>query len=332
MTEQEAREFVKSVTGKKLKLVSKFDKMDNFVFIPDGKLIEGRPIPSMNLMYGLSNYLDSGDMHMNDYWHIREGFNEDEDGEKWVLVEEAIKEDVPELTREEVKQFVQSVKGIPLIRKGGDPAYIFIPNGKIIAGNYMDGITIEENREVRDYWNVRNGFQPDKDGIYWEAIPYATSINEVKESIKDNSVDVFEDLTRDHLYKPEFSSIKESDIEKDPVIIFQECRYDPSIIIRNTYEKQEMSNYSMIDGLQKLVDLAELNEVYRQDPLYQEFTNKQNKVKAAIQFVKMVTDQDVTEFQLKSKIERICIEFATGKHQKYQVQVIKLANIYEELV
>ena len=331
MTEQEAREFVKSVTGKKLKLVSKFDKMDNFVFIPDGKLIEGRPIPSMNLMYGLSNYLDSGDMHMNDYWHIREGFNEDEDGEKWVLVEEAIKEDVPELTREEVKQFVQSVKGIPLIRKGGDPAYIFIPNGKIIAGNYMDGITIEENREVRDYWNVRNGFQPDKDGIYWEAIPYATSINEVKKSIQDDSVDVFEDLERDHLYKPEFSSIKESDIEKDPVINSQEYKYDHSIIIRNTYEKHG-SNYSIIDGLQKLVDLAESNEVDRQDSFAQEFTNKQNKIKAAIQFVKMVTNQDVTEFQLKSKIEQICIEFATGKHQKYQVQVIKLANIYEELV
>jgi hypothetical protein len=196
----------------------------------------------------------------------------------------------------------------------------------------MDGITIEENREVRDYWCVRNGFQPDKDGIYWEAIPYATSINEVKESIKDNSVDVFEDLTRDHLYKPIFASITESEAIRATTIDNEYTKTITNIVKSNPYEKQEMSNYSIIDGLQKLVDLAELNEVDRQDPLYQEFANKQNKIKAAIQFVKMVTNQDVTEFQLKSKIEQICIEFATGKHQKYQVQVIKLANIYEELL
>jgi hypothetical protein len=53
-------------------------------------------------------------------------------------------------------------------------------------------------------------------------------------------------------------------------------------------------------------------------------------INLAISLIKEILGEEVDPLILKDKMTIIFAEYIAGKHQKYQVQVIQLANIYED--
>lgn len=70
------------------------------------------------------------------------------------------------------KKFVDKAKGLPIRLKDWPEGMHFIPNGDYwdITFDgilYLDGEEIEENKYC-SYCLIRNGFEPDEKGHYWE--------------------------------------------------------------------------------------------------------------------------------------------------------------------